>query len=207
MSNKEPIDFTNAVFGFDLTEAINDPAIKSVVFRYLVYLVDHKIIDGTPTIITIDEGWAYIRDEESANIVNNWSKTARRNGVALVMATNNPRETKDTRVGQELAVQSPTNLFLASPRSNKDDYSAFDLTEDELITVLNLDVTKRQIAIKQGGNFTVLNFDLGPSHDLMHVLSSRKSTIPLMESAKLEHGSRAIDWLPPFIEAATNQRG
>ena len=205
--NSKPMKLDNAdILGFDLTNVLSDPTIKGIAFRYLAYIVQTTLFDGTPTFIALDEGWAYLEDPVAGAIVRSWSKTGRRNGLALVMATNNPQDITTNQIGRDLAVQSPTNLFLASPRSRREDYQAFDLSDDELDVILSLRVHERHIAIKQGTHFTVLQFDLGKNNDCLHVLSSRKNTTALMQECRSQHGPHPGQWLEHFLDGARSLR-
>ena len=48
--------------GFDMTPLLNEPALRTPCMMYLFHRVEERL-DGTPTIIVIDEGWKALDDE------------------------------------------------------------------------------------------------------------------------------------------------
>jgi type IV secretion system protein VirB4 len=63
--------------GFDMTALLDDPVARTPTMMYLFQRVDARL-DGTPTLIVVDEGWKVLDDAVFAARLRDWMKTIRK---------------------------------------------------------------------------------------------------------------------------------
>jgi type IV secretion system protein VirB4 len=67
--------------GFDMTQILDDPAVRTPAMMYLFHRVEERL-DGSPSIIVVDEGWKALDDDVFVRRIKDWEKTIRkRNGI------------------------------------------------------------------------------------------------------------------------------
>ncbi|PNB45926.1 VirB4 family type IV secretion/conjugal transfer ATPase, partial [Pseudomonas sp. FW305-130] len=80
-NEEDALDLDVATLGFDMTQILDDPAARTPVMMYLFHRVEQRL-DGTPSIIVIDEGWKALDDPAFVLRIKDWEKTIRkRNGI------------------------------------------------------------------------------------------------------------------------------
>jgi type IV secretion system protein VirB4 len=204
--SSDSLKFTNPYYGFDMTKLSEDKKVGAIIFGFLAYAADSYLVDGSPIVFALEEGWAWLESDIARGRMKHWYRTGRRNKIALVLATNNAAVISSSDLGKELAKQSPTNIFLASPRSKPEDYAAFDLTPSQIDRILLMTPEQRQFAIKQGNDFVVLNFNLSEAPAHLEVISGRKETMPLVDLCIADFGEDTEQWVPEFMRRAIAHR-
>jgi type IV secretion system protein VirB4 len=71
------------IFGFDVTEFLENDETRSPVIMYLFHKIEH-LIDGRRLIIFMDEFWKLLQDEYFEDLVENKLKTIRKQNGFLV---------------------------------------------------------------------------------------------------------------------------
>ncbi len=78
---QDQLNLNTRTAGFDMTALLDNPALRTPAMMYLFHRVDERL-DGTPSMIVIDEGWKALDDEVFVHRLKDWMKTIRkRNGV------------------------------------------------------------------------------------------------------------------------------
>ncbi len=80
--NEEDLtDLAASAVGFDMTAILDDQTLRTPALLYFFHRVEERL-DGTPSIIVVDEGWKALDDEVFVRRIKDWEKTIRkRNGI------------------------------------------------------------------------------------------------------------------------------
>src|SRR3546814_13790481 len=88
-----------------MTQILDDPAVRTPSMMYLFHRVEERL-DGSPTIIVVDEGWKALDDDVFVRRIKNWEKTIRKLGGIVGFATQSAQDalesrSEERRVGKE----------------------------------------------------------------------------------------------------------
>ena len=203
----DELDMERRTLGFDMTLLLNEPVLRTPCMMYLFQRVEERL-DGTPTIIIIDEGWKALDDEVFAAAIRNWMKTLRKRNAILGFGTQSARDALDSRISSAIIEQSATQIFMPNPRAQPEDYcDGFGLTAHELDLIRALPNASHAFLVKHGNHSVVARLDLSSMPDILTLLSGRESTVRQLDDLRLMHGDDVAAWWPhligtPFPDAA-----
>lgn len=193
------LDLSQPTLGFDMTELLDDPALRSPAMMYLFHRVEERL-DGSPTLILIDEGWKALDDEVFAARIRDWMKTLRKRNAILGFGTQSARDALESRVAAAIIEQAATQIFMPNPRAQAADYcDGFGLTEHELSLVQGLPAHARCFLVKHGNHSVVARLDLSGMPDLLTALSGRESTVRRLDDLRRRVGDHPAFWWPELI--------
>ena len=182
--------------GFDMTLLLNDPTLRTPCMMYLFQRVEERL-DGTPTIIIIDEGWKALDDEVFAAAIRNWMKTLRKRNAILGFGTQSARDALDSRISSAIIEQAATQIFMPNPRAQAEDYcDGFGLTQHELDLIRALPPHARAFLVKHGNHSVVARLDLSSMPDILTVLSGREASVRHLDDLRAQYGDAPADWWP-----------
>jgi type IV secretion system protein VirB4 len=194
----DSLSLENLILGFDLTSILDIPYARIPWLMYVFHRVD-SLLDGTRTIIMLDEGWKLLDDEVFAARIKDWEKTIRKQNGLLGFATQSPSDAISSKVGKAIIEQSPTKLFLPNPNAQEEDYcKGFGLTQQELQIIRLTPPESRTFLLKHGNHSVLATLDLKGMEDYVSILSGRTETVLLAEAIRAEVGDDPADWLPIF---------
>ena len=198
----DALDLTQRVLGFDMTALLDAPALRTATMMYLFHRIEERL-DGTPTMILIDEGWKALDDPVFATRIRDWLKTLRKRNALVGFATQSARDALDSSIAAALVEQTATMIFTPNPRARAEDYcSGFGLSEHELDIVRSLPPAGRCFLWRQGEQSAVLRLDLDGMGDLVTVLSGRETTVRRLDSVRDRLGDDPADWYPVLTGSA-----
>ncbi len=189
----------STVFGFEMGEVLSD---KTSLGPTLLYLF-HKIqlaLDGTPTLIVLDEAWALIDNPIFAPKIKDWLKTLRKLNAMVIFATQSVEDASKSQISDTLIQQTATQIFLPNPKATDVYRSAFMVTEREFELLKNTDPGSRFFLVKQGTNVVVARIDLSGMEDIVSILSGRAETVAILDEIIAKHGEDPSIWIPIFKE-------
>ena len=188
--------------GFDMTALLDNPALRTPAMMYLFHRVDERL-DGSPSMIVIDEGWKALDDDVFVHRLKDWMKTIRKRNGVVGFATQSASDAIESKIAATIIEQSATQLFMSNPKAQASDYCAgFGLTAHELDLVRSLPEHLRCVLIKQGGNSVVARLDMGNMPDAITVLSGREASVRKLDELRSVHGDAPSEWLPILLQAA-----
>lgn len=188
--------------GFDMTALLDNPVLRTPAMMYLFHRVDERL-DGTPSMIIIDEGWKALDDEIFVHRLKDWMKTIRKRNGLVGFATQNASDAIESKIAATIIEQSATQMFMSNPKAQASDYcDGFGLTEHELDLVRSLPEHLRCVLIKQGGNSVVARLDMADMPDAITVLSGRETSVRKLDELRCNHGDAPSDWMPQLLQAA-----
>jgi len=188
------------VIAFDLTSILDTPLIRTPTLLYMFHRV-RMALDGSKSLIFIDEGWKALDDEVFANKIKDWLKTIRKMNGVIGFGSQSASDAANSSIADSLIEQCPTQIFMPNGKAKVEDYrGAFALTESEFAVVKESGVGSRQFLIKQGTASAVAKLNLAGLDDEIAVLSGRTETVNLLSEIIAEVGHDPETWLPIFHE-------
>ena len=197
---EDTIDFTQSrIFGFEMGEVLRDKLSLGPVLLYLFHKIS-MALDGTPTMIILDEAWALIDNPFFAPKIKDWLKTLRKLNAMVVFATQSVEDASKSQISDTLIQQTSTQIFLVNPKATDEYRRTFMLSEREFGLIKNTDPTSRFFLVKQASEVVVARIDLAGMGDVVSVLSGRADTVRVLDQIRSEVGDDPADWLPVFYE-------
>lgn len=202
-------DFSKAkmpIFGYDYTEFLDDPEVRTPIMAYLLHITD-SLIDGSPFIYWMDEFWKPLTDEYFKDFAKDKQKTIRKlNGLGVFM-TQSPSDVLDSDIGKTMVEQSVTQIFLPNPRADYDDYvNGFKVTPQEFEIIKELEENSRMFLVKQGSRSALCKMDLGEMRDVLQIISGSKDNLELLENLMNEVGEDPNDWGELFLQRIAERK-
>ena len=199
---RDQLNLDTRTAGFDMTALLDNPVLRTPAMMYLFHRVDERL-DGTPSMIVIDEGWKALDDDVFVHRLKDWMKTIRKRNGIVGFATQSASDAIESRIAATIIEQSATQLFMSNPKAQASDYcDGFGLTEHELDLVRSLPEHLRCVLIKQGGNSVVARLDMADMPDAITVLSGRETSVRKLDELRRNHGDAPADWMPQLLQAA-----
>ena len=196
----------NRIQGFDYTEFLDDPQIRTVVMMLLLFAVE-GMIDGTPFLYFMEEFWKPLLDEVFREFARDKQKTIRKQFGLGVFITQSPSDVLTSDIGKTMVEQSATLILLPNPKADADDYiNGFKLTPQEFNIVRSLAEDGRIFMVKQGGRSALVKLDLADLRDEIVVLSGSEDNVKLLDGIRAEVGDDPDVWMPILLEQARARR-
>ncbi|MBV0899773.1 MAG: VirB4 family type IV secretion/conjugal transfer ATPase [Wolbachia endosymbiont of Fragariocoptes setiger] len=198
------LDFSRArVFGFEMAKLLKDPVALGPVLIYLFHRINMSL-DGTPSMIVLDEAWALIDNPVFAPKIKDWLKVLRKLNAFVIFATQSVEDASKSAISDTLVQQTATQIFLPNLKATNVYRDVFMLTEREYILIKHTDPSTRYFLVKQGVNAIVARIDLKDLDDIINVLSGRAESVLLLHDILREVGDNPKVWLPIFYDKVKN---
>ncbi|MBY3101276.1 VirB4 family type IV secretion/conjugal transfer ATPase [Rhizobium laguerreae] len=186
------------VFGFDMTSILDNEELRTPALMYIFHRLD-ELLDGTPVMIFMDEGWRLLRDPTFSDFIVDKMKTIRKLNGIVGFGTQSAADIARAPASHTLIEQSATNIHFPNPRADEESYiRRFGLTVKEFNFIRTTPPEKRTFLIKHGNDSVIARLDLGTMPDVIKVLSGRKETIEECARLREEFGDDPSAWLPRF---------
>ena len=88
---QDRLDLSARVLGFDMTALLETPRLRTPVMMYLFHRIE-ELLDGSPTMILIDEGWKALDDPVFAARIRDWPNTLRKRNALPGFAPQSARD-------------------------------------------------------------------------------------------------------------------
>ena len=193
-------DLEAATVGFDMTQILDDPAVRTPAMMYLFHRVEERL-DGSPSIIVIDEGWKALDDEVFVRKIKDWEKTIRKRNGIVGFATQSAQDALESKIASAVIEQAATQIFMSNPKARASDYiDGFGLTEHEFDLVRTIPDSAHSFLIKHGNESVVARLNLTGEKDLLTILSGRERTVRMLDAIREETGDDPAAWMPRLLE-------
>jgi type IV secretion system protein VirB4 len=194
------IDFHSAnIFGIEMGHILQDKASLGPVLLYLFHRIQSSL-DGSPTMIVLDEAWALIDNPVFAPKIKDWLKVLRKLNTFVVFATQSVEDAAKSSISDTLVQQTATQIFLPNLKATVVYREVFMLSEREFNLVKTTDPSSRFFLVKQDNDGVIARIDLSGMDEIVRVLSARADTVILMDEIMEEVGDDPDDWLPIYYE-------
>ncbi len=199
-NQEDKINFNeNLVFGFEMGELLKDKASLSPVLLYIFHKISLSL-DGTPSMIVLDEAWALIDNDVFAPKIKDWLKVLRKLNCFVIFATQSVEDASKSKISDTLIQQTATQIFLPNLKATDVYRSHFMLSQREYTLIKTTDPSTRFFLVKQAMDAVIARIDLSGMDKIINVLSGRAETVLLLRSILDEYGEDPDVWLPVFWE-------
>jgi type IV secretion system protein VirB4 len=200
-----PADLTDLAadaVGFDMTQILDDPAMRTPAMMYLFHRVEERL-DGSAAIIVVDEGWKALDDDVFVRRIKDWEKTIRKRNGIVGFATQSAQDALESRIASAIIEQAATQIFMTNPKARASDYvDGFGLTSHEFDLIRSLPDNAHCFLVKHGAESVVVRLNLGAEPDILTILSGRERTVRLLDEIRAETGDDPAEWIPRLLESA-----
>ncbi|MBE9605745.1 conjugal transfer protein TrbE [Acetobacteraceae bacterium H6797] len=203
-----------SVQAFEIEGLVGTGAAPAVL-SYLFHRIGDRL-DGSPTMLIIDEGWLALDDDAFAGQLREWLKTLRKKNASVIFATQSLSDIDNSGIAPAIIESCPTRLLLPNERAIEPQitaiYRRFGLN-DRQIEILARAAPKRDYYCQsRRGNRL---FELGLSEvGLALAAASSKTDQALIARTVAEHGhdgflaawlrQRGAEWAADLIPDLTN---
>jgi type IV secretion system protein VirB4 len=199
-NDKDNIDLNQSrVFGFEMAELLKDPLSLSPVLLYIFHRINISL-DGSKTMIVLDEAWALIDNPVFAPKIKDWLKVLRKLNTFVIFATQSVEDAAKSQISDTLIQQTATQIFLPNLKATSLYRTAFMLSQREYTLIKTTDPGSRYFLVKQGVNAVIAKVNLAGMDNIINVLSGRADTVVLLDQIIEKYGSDPKKWLPVFYE-------
>ena len=122
-------------------------------------------------LMVVDEAWRYLRDPVVLGRLTEAARTWRKRNAALILATQSVTDITETAGAAALLESMPTRLFLANPDFPEAGQATFQLNDDELRTVRELE-PKRELYLRRPTTAAVLRLAVDPESYWLYTSSA-----------------------------------
>ncbi|MFQ5569530.1 MAG: hypothetical protein ACE5G0_07630 [Rhodothermales bacterium] len=152
------------VHTFELSEVIQFRDRLVVPLLMHLFRRIERSLDGTPTLIVIEEAWAALMRSAFAQRVQQWLLTLRKRNAAVVLVTHSPAQIRELPNAAMLTESCPTKIILPNPEARHPDqaevYRTLGLNARE-IEIIATATRKRDYYYKSTSGSRLFDLNLG----------------------------------------------
>ncbi len=145
------------------TEGLTGSAAAPAVLSYLFHRIEGRL-DGSPTLIIIDEGWLVLDSPAFAAQLREWLKTLRKKNASVIFATQSLADIEGSAIAPAIIESCPTRIFLPNERALEPQilsiYRRFGLN-DRQIEILSRATPKRDYYCQSARGNRLFELGLG----------------------------------------------
>jgi type IV secretion system protein VirB4 len=201
--NEEDLtDLAASTVGFDMTAILDDQALRTPALLYFFHRVEERL-DGTPSIIVVDEGWKALDDEVFVRRIKDWEKTIRKRNGIVGFATQSARDALESKIASAIIEQAATQIFMVNPKARAEDYiDGFGLSTHEFELIRTLPDSSHCFLIRHGNESVIARLNLSGEKEILTILSGRESTVRLYDEMAETKGFDSANWIAALLEQA-----
>jgi type IV secretion system protein VirB4 len=198
--------FAAPLVGFDVTDFLDQEAIRAPLTLYLFHLV-RRMLDGRRLVCWMDEFWRLLSDRSFEGFATDGPRTWRKLNGAMCLATQSVSDVLAASISRTLIEQTPTKIFFPNPEASHAEYvGALGLSEREFRLIKeHLTVGSRQFLVRQGNHSVVCQLDLQGLDGELAVISGRAQSVERLHVLIEKLGPDPAQWLPDFMAEAAPQ--
>jgi type IV secretion system protein VirB4 len=192
------------------TEGLTATGAAAAVLGYLFHRIEARL-DGSPTLIIIDEGWLVLDRPAFAAQLREWLKTLRKKNASVVFATQSLADIETSSIAPAIVESCPTRIFLPNERAGEPQiariYERFGLNARQIEIVARAVPKRDYYCQSRRGNRL---FDLGLGEiALAFCAASSRTDQRRIEELCADHGRdgfaaawlrhRGLDWAADLL--------
>ena len=180
------------------TEGLVGAGAAAAVLSYLFHRIEGRL-DGSPTLIIIDEGWLVLDSPDFAAQLREWLKTLRKKNASVVFATQSLADIETSSIAPAIIESCPTRIFLPNERATEPQiagvYERFGLN-DRQIEILGRATPKRDYYCQSRRGNRLFELGLGEVALAFAAASSKTDQLTIADLIET-HGPDAFaaEWL------------
>jgi type IV secretion system protein VirB4 len=180
-----------------MAELLKDKSSLGPVLTYVFHRINLSL-DGTPSMIVLDEAWALIDNPIFAPKIKDWLKVLRKLNTFVVFATQSVEDASKSGISDTLIQQTATQIFLPNLKATSVYRTSFMLSQREFELIKTTDPSSRFFLVKQNNDSVVARVDLSGMADIINILSGRADTVSILSEVRADVGDDPNDWIPVF---------
>jgi type IV secretion system protein VirB4 len=157
----DPLDFSNSLTAFDLTEIFDNDLVRTAWLSYVFRRIERQVEDENPTLLVLDEAWKLLDDPYFQARLKDWMLTMRKKNVAVVLLTQRVSHLTNSAAGDAILESAVTRLVYPSSYNTEAELEPLNLTPTESAFLQTSNVDNHLVLLKSGTDSVVLDFDLG----------------------------------------------
>ena len=195
------------------TEGLIGAGAAPAVLSYLFHRVEGRL-DGSPTLLIVDEGWLALDDPTFGAQLREWLKTLRKKNASVVFATQSLADIEKSSIAPAIIESCPTRLFLPNERAIEPQimtiYRRFGLN-DRQIEILARAIPKRDYYCQSRRGNRLFELGLGEVA-LAFTAASSKADQAAIADVLAMHGRdgfaaawlarKGLDWAAELLKPA-----
>ena len=180
------------------TEGLVGAGSAAAVLSYLFHRIEGRL-DGSPTLIIIDEGWLVLDSPAFAAQLREWLKTLRKKNASVVFATQSLADIETSSIAPAIIESCPTRIFLPNERAAEPQiaaiYERFGLNARQ-IEILSRATPKRDYYCQSRRGNRLFELGLGEVALAFAAASSKTDQLTITDIIE-KHGPSAFaaEWL------------
>ena len=180
------------------TEGLVGASSAATVLSYLFHRIEGRL-DGSPTLIIIDEGWLVLDSPAFAAQLREWLKTLRKKNASVIFATQSLADIESSAIAPAIIESCPTRIFLPNERAAEPQiarvYERFGLNHRQ-IEILSRATPKRDYYCQSRRGNRLFDLGLGDIALAFAAASSKSDQMRIGELVAA-HGQQqfAAAWL------------
>ncbi len=144
-----------------MTKVLDDDDIRTAALGYIFHRIE-SMMDGTPMMLFIDEGWKILSDDKFSGFLNDKLKTIRKLNGIVGFGTQSAKDIVSSPDGPHAARADADQYFLPQPKGRRSQLhrrvQAF--SEREFEWVMNTHPNSRQFLVKHDHDSVIARLDL-----------------------------------------------
>ena len=180
------------------TEGLMESGAAPAVLSYLFHRIAGRL-DGSPTLIIIDEGWLALGSPAFAKQLSEWLVTLRKKNASVIFATQSLAQIEGSPIAPAIVESCPTRIFLPNERAAEPQiaavYERFGLN-DRQIEILSRATLKRDYYCQSRRGNRLFELGLGEVALAFAAASSKTDQLAIADIIAA-HGQAAFaaEWL------------
>ncbi|CAI28287.1 VirB4 protein [Ehrlichia ruminantium str. Gardel] len=191
------IDWNAKILGLNVGVVLSNPQCAAVIIYYFLNILVNYL-DGSPTILVVDESWILDYVFTSDQELDDWVKMMSQLNVVIIFSGENIPAVVSSSVICGFNKHVETQIFMPnSVSTNKLYMKAFNLSKTECNTMFQMPSQEGYFFVKQCNVSIVLSFQL-PNIPEANVLTATQETIRYMYESINSCSNDVKEWLPAF---------
>ena len=199
------------------TEGLTDSGAAPAVLSYLFHRIEGRL-DGSPTLIIIDEGWLVLDSPAFAQQLKEWLKTLRKKNASVIFATQSLADIETSAIAPAIIESCPTRIFLPNDRAIEPQiaaiYQRFGLN-DRQIEILSRATPRRDYYCQSRKGNRLFDLGLGEVALAFTAASAKSDQLRIAELVDAHGASgfaaawlrmRGLDWAADLLPQPEPQK-
>lgn len=172
----------NNFVSFEMGEVIKNEKVITPLLDYIFHKIETEKLDGTPSLIVLDECWVFLKNENMANKIAEWLKVLRKKNTSVIFATQSLQDISDSQIASSIIDACKTNIFLPNEKAMStwiNLYKKFNLNEVE-IQDINDGKMKRDYFVKSSEGSRIFSLNSSTTEIALIGASSKNEQAKIM---------------------------
>jgi type IV secretory pathway VirB4 component len=187
---------------FECKELFGNPTVAGLAMSYLFYIIE-EMLDGTPTIVSIEETWFFLSNDKFAAKIDNFLRTLGKRNGSLWIVTQSMAEIDKCSIRDSILTNIPNTIFLPdrNVRQMYDLYTDVGGLLPEEVDRIEVATAKKHYYLKTARCNRMLELDL--PEEIVSCLSASSRVRRIFQN-HYETRSDVPDWKNRYLQEVTS---